>query len=134
MNVKYFQLLAIIVALQACVLSTGCRPHDYNGTWQGQTSEGKVISFTVTNNALTRAKLACKLQCELSGFCPTESSFEGDVTATLDGNSFSATVQGATFTGKFDSDTTSSGELKVNTSSPQCGECKSAVTWTAKKL
>ena len=134
MNFKHLHSLVMVVVLLACVSLTGCRSHDYNGTWQGQTSEGKVISFTVTNNALTRAKLACKLQCQLSGFCPSESTFEGEVTATLDGNSFSATVQSATFTGKFDSDTTSSGELKVNTSSPQCGECKSAVTWTAKKL
>ncbi|MEO8433587.1 MAG: hypothetical protein ABI596_01725 [Pyrinomonadaceae bacterium] len=134
MNVKHIQLLAIAVALLAGVVLTGCRSHNYNGTWQGQTSEGKVISFTVNNNALTRAKLECKLQCQLSGFCPTESSFEGDVTATLDGNSFSASVGDATFTGKFDSDSTSSGELKVNTSSPQCGECKSTATWTAKKL
>ena len=134
MSVKYFQSVTIVVALLACLLLSGCRSIDYNGTWQGQTSEGKVISFTVTNNALTRAKLACKLQCQLSGFCPSESSFEGEVTAPLDGNTFSATAQSATFTGKFDSDTTSSGELKVNTSSPQCGECKSAVTWSAKKL
>lgn len=133
MNVKYFQPVVIVVALLALLFS-GCRSVDYNGTWQGQTSEGKVISFTVANNAVTRAKLACKLQCQLSGFCPTESSFEGDVTAPLDGSGFSATVEGATFSGKFDSDTTSSGELKVNTSSPQCGECKAAVTWTAKKL
>ena len=134
MNVKNFQSVAIALALLACLLLSGCRSVDYNGTWQGQTSEGKVISFTMANNALTHAKLACKLQCQVSGFCPTESSFEGDVTATLNGNSFSATVEGAIFTGKFDSDTTSSGELNVNTSSPQCGECKSAVTWTAKKL
>lgn len=134
MRLRIFQTLAIAITLVAVVVVTGCRSPNYNGIWQGQTSQGKVISFTVTDNAITRAKLECKLECQLSGFCPTESSFEGAVTAKLDGDSFSASVGSATLSGKFDSDTTASGEMKVNTSSPQCGECKSAVTWSAKKL
>src|SRR5687768_7215588 len=99
MSLKHFHLLAIVVALAGGVVLAACRTPNYNGTWQGQRSEGKVISFPITNNALTRAKLECKLQCQLSGFCPTESSFEGDVTATLDGNSFSGSIQSATFNG-----------------------------------
>ena len=93
-----------------------------------------MISFTVTDNAITRAKLECKLECQIGGFCPTESSFEGEVNAKLDGNGFSAAVGTATFSGKLESDTAASGEMKMSTSNPQCGECKSAVTWTAKKL
>lgn len=134
MNLRFPQTLAVAITLVAGLALAGCRSPNYNGVWQGQTSQGKIISFTVTDNAITRAKLECKLQCELGGFCPTESSFEGDVTAKLDGSNFSATLGTATFSGKFDSDTASSGEMRVNTTSPQCGECKSAVTWAAKKL
>ena len=134
MNRRVLHSLAVVTTLLAGFTLTGCRPHNYNGIWQGQTSEGKTISFNVNDNAITRAKLECKLQCQLGGFCPTESSFEGDVTAKLSGNSFSASLGRATFSGKFDSDTTSSGEMKAETTSPQCGECKANVTWTAKKL
>jgi hypothetical protein len=58
----------------------------------------------------------------------------GDVTATVYGNRFSVAVSTATISGKFDSDTTSSGEIKAKISSPQCGECNSTATWNAKKL
>lgn len=134
MNRRLPKTLALAITLVAGFALTACRPHNYNGTWQGQTSQGKTISFTVADNAITRAKLECKLECQFGGFCPTESSFEGDVTAHLDGSSFSASLGTATFSGKFDSDTTASGEMKSTTTSPQCGECKSAVTWNAKKL
>ena len=134
MHFRLSQTLAIAVTVVASIALTGCRSPNYNGIWQGQTSQGKVISFTVTDNAITRAKLECKLECQTSGFCPTDSSFDGDVNAKLAGNSFSASVGEATFSGKLESDTAGSGELKMNTSNPQCGECKAAVTWTAKKL
>ena len=135
MTLRLSQALTIAITLIAGIVLTGCRSPDYTGTWQGQTSQGKVISFTVTNKtSITRAKLECDYQCQQSGFCPSEGSFEGDVTATVQGNSFSASLSTATFSGKFDSATTASGEMKVNTTSQQCGECKAAVTWTAKKL
>ena len=135
MTLRLFQTLAIAITLIAGIVLTSCRSPDYSGTWQGQTSQGKVISFTVTNKtSITRAKLECDYQCQQSGFCPAVGTFEGDVTATVQGNSFSASLSTATLSGKFDSATTASGEMKVNTTSPQCGECKAAVTWTAKKL
>lgn len=134
MHFRLSRILAIVITVVAGVGSAGCRPANYNGIWQGQTSQGKVISFTITDNAITRAKLECKLECQISGFCPTESSFDGDVNAKLDGNTFSASVSTATFTGKLESDTAASGEMKMVTSNPQCGECKASVTWTAKKL
>lgn len=134
MHFKLSQTLAIAITVVAGIALTSCRSYNYNGIWQGQTSQGKVISFTVADNAITRAKLECTLECQIGGFCPTESSFEGDVNAKLDGNSFSASVGTATFSGKLESDTAASGEMKMITSNAQCGECKSAVTWTAKKL
>jgi hypothetical protein len=134
MHLRISQLPAIAIIVISAAVLPGCRPANYNGTWQGQTSQGKVISFTVTDTVEKRAKLACKLDCQVSGFCPTESSFEGDVNGKLNGSSFSATLDNAVLSGKFDSDTASSGEMKMTTNSPQCGECKSSVTWTAKKL
>ncbi len=135
MTLRLSQTLAIAVTIIAGIVLTGCRSPDYSGTWQGQTSQGKVISFTVAHKtSITRAKLECDYQCQQSGFCPAVGTFEGDVTATVNGNSFSASLSTATFSGKFDSATTASGEMKVNTTSQQCGECKAAVTWTAKKL
>jgi len=135
MTLRLSQTLAITIMLVAGIVLTGCRSPDYSGTWQGQTSQGKVISFTVTNKtSITRAKLECDYQCQQSGFCPAVGTFEGDVTATVQGNTFSASLSTATFSGKFDSATTASGDMKVNTTSSQCGECKAAVTWSAKKL
>jgi hypothetical protein len=135
MTLRLSQTLAIAITLIAGIVLTGCRSPDYTGTWQGQTSQGKVISFTITNkNWITRAKLECDYQCQQSGFCPAVGTFEGDVTATVQGNTFTASLSTATFSGKFDSATTASGDLKVNTNSQQCGECKAAVTWSAKKL
>ena len=135
MTLRLCQTLAIAITIMAGIVLTGCRSPDYSGIWQGQTSQGKIISFTITHKTwITRAKLECDYQCQQSGFCPAVGTFEGDVTATVNGNSFSASLSTATFSGKFDSATTASGEMKVNTTSPQCGECKAAVTWTAKKL
>ena len=134
MKGKLPRVLVWTMALLFFLAMANCRSHNYNGLWQGQTSEGKTISFTISDNAITRAKLECKLQCQLGGFCPTESSFEGDVTAKLEGSTFSASLGTANFSGKFDSDSACSGELVANTTSPQCGECKAKVTWTAKKL
>ena len=135
MTFRLSQTLAIAITLIAGIVLTGCRSPDYSGTWQGQTSQGKIISFTVANKTwITRAKLECDYQCQQSGFCPSVGTFEGDVTATVQRNTFSASLSTATFSGTFDSATTASGKMKVNTTSQQCGECKAAVTWTAKKL
>lgn len=124
-------LIVIVCAFSLSVLS--CKARNHNGNWEGTTSQGKNVFFTVQNNTITKAKLEYALKCERGGFCPTGGSFEGEIGQEIDGDSFSAKLASATLSGKFDSDKTSSGEIKVEEDNPQCGKCSASVTWTAKK-
>jgi hypothetical protein len=129
-----FKKLLLIVITSAFSLSVlSCAARDHNGNWEGKTSQEKTLSFTVQNNTITNAKLEYALKCERGGFCPTEGSFAGDIGQEINGDSFSAKLASATLSGKFDSDKTSSGELKVEENNPYCGKCSASVTWTAKK-
>jgi hypothetical protein len=127
------KLLLIVSALALSLSVTSCAARDHNGTWQGTTSQGNFISFTVQNNIIAKGKLEYTLKCDRSGFCPTEGTFDGDIGQQITGESFSAALGQATISGKFDSDNTSSGEVKAEVESPQCGKCSASVTWRATK-
>ena len=127
------KLLLIVSALAFSLSVSSCAARDHNGNWQGTTSQGKTIYFTVQNNTIAKAKLEYTLKCDRSGFCPTDGTFDGDIGQQITGESFSAKLGQATLSGKFDSGTTASGEVKAEVESPQCGKCSASVTWTAKK-
>ena len=133
MQTQFKRILLIVSASALSLCFLGCASRDYSGKWQGTTAQGKTVSFTVQKNTITNAKLEYLMKCDRGGFCPLEGSFEGEIGQEFSGNSFSAKLGQATLSGKFDSDNLSSGDVKVEEDSPQCGKCITSVTWTAKK-
>ena len=132
MRIHYSRLVTAI--LLACLFTLGCNTRKYDGKWEGTTSQGKGISFTVNGGVVTTSRLEFELQCERPGFCPAGGSVEQDLGAKISGSSFSASLERADVSGKFDSDTSASGELKAEQTSAQCGKCSASATWTARKL
>jgi hypothetical protein len=113
--------------------TTGCQ-RNYSGSWKGTTSQGKEFSFTVKDAKVQTLAIAYHLDCKTGGFCPTESSTSGDVdSSTLEGDGFTAKLGLAVITGKFDSEVSSSGELKAVAPSQAPCDCSADVKWTAKK-
>lgn len=117
--------------LVAVFAAAGCK---YDGKWEGTTSQGKTLSFTVNGGAITSAKVEFELKCERPGFCPSGGSIEQDLSAKVSGNIFSAAMGKATLSGRFDSEAQATGELKIEETNPQCGDCNARIPWTAKKL
>jgi hypothetical protein len=124
----------ILAVLLACLFGLACNSNKYDGKWHGTTSQGKEISFTVNGGVVTTSRLEFELKCERPGFCPAGGSVEQDLGAKISGASFSASLERADLTGKFDSATSAAGELKAEQTNPQCGRCTANATWTAKKL
>ena len=124
----------IITVLLACLSPLGCNPNKYDGKWEGTTSQGKQISFTVNGGVVTTSRIEFELECERPGFCPAGGSVEQELKTKISGGSFAASLERADLSGKFDSETSASGQLKSEQTSPQCGRCTASATWTAKKL
>jgi hypothetical protein len=105
----------------------------FNGTWSGTTSQGKSISFTVTNNLITNVSVGWRA----SGGCTVDG--DSSVTYTpgrpITGNSFTLTLsgpQGFTINGTFNSSSSASGNASFtfNQPFPPCSATGSA-TWSA---
>jgi hypothetical protein len=126
--------LAAILTLMAAFATTGCSTRQYDGKWEGKTSQGKTISFTINGGVVNNTRVEFELTCERGGFCPAGGSIEQDVGAKLSGNSFSTPIGKAKLSGKFDSAGTAAGDIKVEENEARCGACTANVTWTAKKL
>jgi hypothetical protein len=119
----------------AALVAAGCSSRKYDGEWEGATSGGHTLKFTVSGGSITMTRVEFDISCERSGMCPGGGLIEEDIGASVSGNSFSTVIDGkATFAGKFDSETAASGELNVQVTDPNCGACKGNTTWTAKKL
>ena len=127
-------LVAVLVLISALSIA-GCASRQYDGQWEGTTSQGHTLKFTVSGGTITMTRVEFDLTCERSGLCPGGGLIEEDIGASVSGNSFSKLIDGkATFAGKFDSETAASGELTVQVNDPNCGACSGSCTWTVKKL
>ncbi len=126
-----FAAVATLVLTSAFMF--GCS-RNYDGKWEGTTSQGKTLTFTVAGGVITKTRVEYELKCERGGFCPLGGSIELETSAEISSNGFSARIGQGSFSGKFDSGTSAKGELTAEQTNPQCGLCKANVTWTAKKL
>lgn len=128
------QTLSLVVVIALILAAAACSTRKFDGKWEGTTSQGKTISFTVNGGVVTSTRVEFELKCERAGFCPAGGSAEQDLKAKLSGNSFSGSIGKANLSGQFNSDTTAAGNLKVAENDSRCGACNADVTWTAKKL
>lgn len=134
MLVRICRVLIALLALISALSVAGCASRQYDGEWEGTTSANHTLKFTVSGGTITMTRVEFDLTCERRGLCPGGGLIEEDIGASVSGNSFSKVIDGkATFAGKFDSDSTASGELSVQASDPNCGACSGTATWTAKK-
>ncbi|HEY6046668.1 MAG TPA: hypothetical protein VIU65_08700 [Pyrinomonadaceae bacterium] len=135
MFVRLCRLLVAGLVIVCALSATGCSTSKYDGKWAGTTAQGKEFRFTVSGGAVSSSYLEFDLTCERTGFCPAGGNIEEDLHAKISGNSFSASIEGkATVSGKFDSETAASGELKIEENDARCGKCSENTTWSAKKL
>lgn len=117
-------------------------PPTYNGTWIGTTSQGKPISFTITNNALISIALGSNV---IGNFCTVdgETGTSLGTPQSIIGNAFSFTSPGSgpsalsyTVSTTFSSATSASGNVQftLNQSfpNPTCNGNASG-TWNAVK-
>jgi hypothetical protein len=127
--------LVVTVILISTFAVSGCSSSKFDGKWAGTTAQGKQFRFTVNGGTVSSSYIEFELTCERSGFCPAGGNIEEDLGVKISGDSFSASIEGkATVSGRFDSEATASGELKVHENDASCGACTTSVTWTAKKL
>jgi hypothetical protein len=128
------QTLSLVFVLALVLIAASCSTNKFDGKWEGTTSQGKMISFTVNGGVVTTTRVEFELKCERPGFCPAGGSAEQDLKAGVSGNSFSGSIGKANLSGQFNSETTAAGNLKVAENDARCGACNADVTWTAKKL
>lgn len=113
---------------------------NYDGTWSGTTSQGKAISFTILNNAITRISIGYLAS---GGGCNTEGSTTITYTTPkpISGDSFTITSTGSgnpalgfTVSGTFSSASTASGNASFTFQQsfplPTCSGTGSG-SWTA---
>jgi len=107
---------------------------DYSGSWNGTTTQGKTISFTIVNNAFTQFKFGWRISipgCTVNGTTTitysTPRAFSGN-TFTISGTSYQMSYS---FSGTFNSKTTASGNGIVT----YTGGCPGSTnfTWSANK-
>lgn len=127
--------LLVAAILISTVAVSACSSSKFDGKWAGKTSQGKEFRFTVSGGSVTSSYVEFDLSCERSGFCPAGGNIEENLGAKISSDSFSASIEGkATVSGKFDSEASASGELKIQENDANCGACSANVAWTAKKL
>lgn len=139
-KITFFTILALLIFSSTCnspespddedLLQT-----DYSGSWSGNTSQGKSISFTIVDNAITHFSF------EFDWLSDTGCSVSGTVSNDLgtplpiSGNTFtiSGTIPNLSyaFNGTFSSAATATGTLNLTAS----GTCPSTAspTWSANK-
>jgi len=129
--------IVVMICSVLTLTAIGCKTRSYSGAWKGTTSQGKEFTFTVKGNAVESAGIAYKLDCKTGGFCPTEGSSSGNVDfSTIEADAFTVKMMGgnAIVNGKFESDATASGDLKVVAPQQAPCDCSANVKWTANKL
>lgn len=139
-KIAFFTILALLLFNSTCTSPESPDDEDllnpdYSGSWSGTTSQGKSISFTVVDNAITHFSFEFEwisgTGCTVSGTV----SNNYDTPLTISGNTFaiSGTIPGLsyTFNGTFSSETTANGTSNLTAS----GTCQSTAspTWSANK-
>lgn len=99
----------------------------FNGSWSGLTSQGRTISFTVSNNTITQ--IVYSIGWSAGAGCPTSSTTTSNVNIPISSGSFS----NSTFSGSFSSPSSASGTLQAVLNIPPPQNCYQTVnlTWTA---
>jgi hypothetical protein len=110
------------------------RPLLYEGTWQGTTSQGKTIQFTVSNNRLVN--YVWEITLEQGGCTVNVQTTSGPSSViAITGSSFTQTndnaIASGTINGTFNSPTSASGTITM-TKKDQCSGSVTA-TWSASK-
>ena len=135
MNRQITRMLLYALLCVPLLAATGCRRRDYNGTWQGTTSQDKPISFTVENGRIKKVSLNYRMECTRGGFCPLEARLESEVSAedSISGDAIRVKLSNdIEVKGSFTSGTDASGEMKILYKRPPC-ECHANATWNVKK-
>jgi len=105
---------------------------DLNGNWQGRTSQGHDVSFTVTNQTI----MLLVYEYDVTRDCSIKSEFNDTKTVAIDGNVFMSESNidelSATITGTFTSDTSVSGTIQATSDMSGC-RGSIDVTWEASK-
>jgi hypothetical protein len=121
MKPKWHRLKWIFLALLASALPLGCGGDggesglDYRGTWQGKTSHGGDVIFTVGNEAVDSLRIVDD-QAEMKTTQPV--AIEGNSFSVM--NSEGATAPnspGVSVQGTFDSETQASGSYSITQAS-----------------
>jgi hypothetical protein len=138
-KIAFFTILALLIFSSTCKSpespDDGDLQTDYSGSWSGTTSQGKSISFTIVDNAIThfsfefewRSGTGCSVSGNVSSDYGTPIPINGD-TFTISGN---ITNLSYTFNGTFSSVATANGTSDLTAS----GTCPSTAnpTWSANK-
>ncbi len=105
----------------------------YNGSWRGETSQGRPIAFNVNTGGVATIALEYELD-DCNATLTQEFTFE-DYLPIANG-AFRWNRQGEVvvdLVGTFESATTASGTLQVNSSTPDCSGSLDDVSWTASR-
>jgi hypothetical protein len=99
----------------------------YNGAWSGLTSQGRPISFTVSNNTITQ--IVYSVGWSAGAGCPTSSTTTANVNIPITNGSFFST----NFSGSFSSPSSASGTLQAVLNIPPPQNCFQTfnLTWNA---
>ena len=108
----------------------------YDGEWNGTTSQGKAISFTVLNNGIVAVSVDFSFEftsCGVSSISGPTSFWQRDPKASITESAFSVSVSDLTsVTGLFSSDTSAEGSLIAEVSDLGC-KGTNEDTWMATK-
>ncbi len=139
-KIIFFTILALLLFNSTCTSPESPDDEDllnpdYSGSWNGTTSQGKSISFTIVNNEITH--FSFEFEWMSTTGCSVSGTVSNDYASPLpiSGNTF--TISGTipdlsyTFTGTFSSETTANGTSNLTAS----GTCPSTAspTWSANK-
>lgn len=115
---------------------TAASKPSYDGEWNGTTSQGKAISFTVLNNGIVAVSVDFVFEftsCGVSSISGPTSFWQQAPKASVIESAFSVSVSDLTsVTGLFSSDTSATGSLVADVSDLGCQGTNEA-TWAATK-
>lgn len=124
-------LVAYLLLLTMCLLTINCSRPNYDGEWNGTTSQDMKFSFTVKENKVTMIYIGYSW----SGDCPSAPAAKGFIKSIrIKGNSFSMDDD-SKIVGKFNSANIASGSFEENFSGGPGSRCSSTAsgTWSATK-
>jgi hypothetical protein len=136
-KITFFTILALLIFSSTCKSpespDDGDLQTDYSGSWSGTTSQGKSISFTIVDNAITHLSF----EFEWTNGCSVSGNVSEDYGTPLpiSGNTFtiSGDIPGLsyTFDGTFSSVATANGTSNL-IASGQCNITDNP-TWSANR-